>query len=110
MTNAGTRNSLHSRSEAKATQLSHALLQVISGVRLSSVNGSDSNARVGAVELLTNRVNSEALFANPPKNWQDMNFQAVIETRTGNNDQVSSKVLVITFGIDGHSTKTVARS
>jgi hypothetical protein len=61
------------------------------------VNGSDSNARVGAVELLTNRVNSKALFGNAPKNWQDMNFQAVIETRAENKDQVSSKVLVTHF-------------
>jgi hypothetical protein len=61
------------------------------------VNGSDSNARIGAAELLTNLANSEALFGNAPKNWQDMNFQAVIETRTGKNDQVSAKVLVTHF-------------
>ena len=61
------------------------------------VIGSDSNARVGAVELLTNRANSEALFGNAPKNWQDMNFQAVIETRAGNNGQASAKVLVTHF-------------
>jgi len=61
------------------------------------VNGSDSNARVGAVELLTNQKNSEALFGNLPENWQSMNFQAVIETRTGKNDQVSAKVLVTHF-------------
>ncbi len=61
------------------------------------VTGTDSTTRAGAVEMLTDARNADALFGNAPAHWEDMNYQAVIESRPEAADHISAKVLVTQF-------------
>jgi hypothetical protein len=51
----------------------------------------------GATEVLTNPVYLEALFREAPPDWQEMNLQAVVETRMVDEKPGPPKIIATHF-------------